>query len=270
MSTNPEQFAGIELDENLRPIVVFPKTYRFFLAHGRIGIEALSLYLHLIFTAELQHNNQVWAVDTYLRNGLAIGERKLKQLKAFLKSHGLIAYVQERDPETGRYRPKKEGGKVYIRVNYTPGGAESAQSVPIGAFTARADDRTSGSEKQIPIRNLNTFQENKDPLLAPTDRIITYLNGKTGKAFRHSPSSRKHIRARLADGASEQDCKAVIDRKVAQWIGDERWQRYLRPTTLFGPEKFESYLNEQTPTPAPGDRPKFESILPEEYADEAG
>lgn len=74
--------------------------------------------------------------------------------------------------------------------------------------------------------------------------IIDYLNTKAGTSFRsRSTDSRKHIRARYADGFTTEDFKTVIDKKVAEWKGTDM-AKYLRPSTLFG-TKFESYLNQQ-------------------------
>jgi uncharacterized phage protein (TIGR02220 family) len=53
------------------------------------------------------------------------------------------------------------------------------------------------------------------------------------------------VKARLAEGFTVDDFKAVIDKKCAEWIGDEKMEKYLRPETLFGP-KFEGYLNAKT------------------------
>lgn len=68
-----------------------------FLAHKRIGHEALGLYLHLMFTARLQETNQVKANSEYLCRGLRIGKVKLRTLKALLHKLGLIEYVQRRN-----------------------------------------------------------------------------------------------------------------------------------------------------------------------------
>lgn len=80
--------------------------------------------------------------------------------------------------------------------------------------------------------------------------IITYLNEKTGSKFRSSmESTRRHIRARLKEGFTVEDCKRVIDDRVRRWKGTEQ-EQYLRPSTLFAPSKFEGYLNA-----APKDKP---------------
>lgn len=73
--------------------------------------------------------------------------------------------------------------------------------------------------------------------------IVNYLNQKTGSNYRETtPKTRKLIEARLKEGFNEEDFKTVIDKKCAEWLGDEKMERYLRPETLFG-TKFESYLN---------------------------
>lgn len=76
---------------------------------------ALSLYMHLYYTARLQNNIQVHAKNVYLMKGLGIGETVLVRVKADLVRMGLIKYVY-----------KKENGKVkntYIKVNHIWGKA---------------------------------------------------------------------------------------------------------------------------------------------------
>lgn len=73
--------------------------------------------------------------------------------------------------------------------------------------------------------------------------IVSYLNKKAGTKYRPStPKTQALIRARESEGFSLDDFKIVIDKKCAEWIGDERMEQYLRPETLFG-TKFEAYLN---------------------------
>jgi uncharacterized phage protein (TIGR02220 family) len=246
----------VQKDENLAPILVFPATYRFFLAHDKVGREALSLYVHLIFTAELQRNHKVWATNSYLRNGLGIGEKKLRELKAFLHKYGLIQYIQEREKGTGRYLAQDDGGRVFIRVLYKageanaalpePGEANAAPLGPVGQETGRADSRPCRPETQIPkTRNRNFSQEEKPvafQLTTEANHVLDYLNEKAGKKFRHTKTSQKHILARLREGFAGDDCRVVVDRKVADWSGNPEMAEYIRPQTLFG-TKFESYLN---------------------------
>lgn len=131
------------------------------------------------------------------------------------------------------------------------------------------------SEKQTKAKKANVFSEKqtkaKKPVYAPDNdsdpdndndknnmspptsggrpayqyaEIVDYLNQKAGTRYKHSAEdTRKHIRARVNDGYTLDDFKAVIDHKVTEWKGTE-WEKFLRPSTLFG-SKFESYLNQR-------------------------
>lgn len=73
-------------------------------------------------------------------------------------------------------------------------------------------------------------------------QAVEYLNQKNGTKYRaSSKKTQACVRARVRDGFTLDDFKAVIDAKVAQWGDDEKMAEYLRPETLFG-TKFESYL----------------------------
>lgn len=76
-------------------------------------------------------------------------------------------------------------------------------------------------------------------------QIVTYLNHKTGKSFKHTTKqTRGLINARMAEGFTVDDFVRVIDNKVDEWARDPKMAAYLRPETLFG-SKFEGYLNQR-------------------------
>ena len=76
--------------------------------------------------------------------------------------------------------------------------------------------------------------------------VISYLNLKTGKNFRaNAKDTIKYINARLDDGYCLEDFKKVIDNKTSEWINDNKFSKYLRPSTLFS-AKFDEYLNQCT------------------------
>ena len=76
-------------------------------------------------------------------------------------------------------------------------------------------------------------------------KVVAYLNEKTNSNYKHNTEGTvKNINARLKEGHTLEDFKAVIDKKTKQWLNDEKMSSYLRPMTLFG-TKFESYLNEK-------------------------
>ena len=73
--------------------------------------------------------------------------------------------------------------------------------------------------------------------------IVSYLNQKAGTKYKPTtPKTKTAIKARLSEGFTVEDFKTVIDKKCAEWLGDDKMEKYLRPETLFG-TKFEGYLN---------------------------
>ena len=77
---------------------------------------------------------------------------------------------------------------------------------------------------------------------------ILYLNEKTGRKYdAKNKGNQEFIKARYSEGRTQEDFKIVIDKKVAEWLSDEKMAKYLRPETLFNRTKFESYLNEPIP-----------------------
>ena len=81
--------------------------------------------------------------------------------------------------------------------------------------------------------------------------IVEHLNKKTGAKYKVSTKKTKTlIHARLSEGFTEDDFRTVIDKKCADWLGDPKMERYLRPETLFG-TKFEGYLNEKVASKKP-------------------
>lgn len=88
------------------------------------------------------------------------------------------------------------------------------------------------------LSNSNSIiNNNKDIAIS----VLEYLNEQAGTHFKPIESNLKFINARLKD-YTEEDLKAVVDKKVADWKGGEM-QMYLRPETLFNATKFETYHN---------------------------
>jgi len=93
---------------------------------------------------------------------------------------------------------------------------------------------------------------NRDTLSGKPDleAPIKYLNEKAKRSFDPKNDSNKNfIKARYNEGRSLDDFKKVIDKKVINWLTDEKMMMYLRPSTLFNKTNFENYLNEPEPDP---------------------
>ncbi|MCY1699501.1 conserved phage C-terminal domain-containing protein [Lelliottia sp. SL45] len=84
-----------------------------------------------------------------------------------------------------------------------------------------------------------------DPEVVITDNaieVLQHLNLISGSRYQKSKTSLENIRARLREGYSVCDLKLVIDLKHEHWNGNDEQYQYMRPETLFGPKKFEGYL----------------------------
>ena len=110
-----------------------------------------------------------------------------------------------------------------------------------------------GSEKNSPN---NKVLENKiikeekykkeEKCEIPYVEIIDYLNLKTKSHYKYNTNkTRDCIKARWNEGFMLEDFKKVIDNKSKEWLGDPKYENYLRPETLFG-NKFEGYLNSKS------------------------
>lgn len=140
-----------------------------------------------------------------------------------------------------RYKPTvytEERGKLTVKDN-------GAYSLDTGCIQDgyRTDTQVNYIRDNQNIVN-NTMSGKPDRAGARIE-IITYLNQKTGKDFRHSSKATvRLIEARLNEGYAVDDFKKVIDNKVTEWKGTDQ-EQYLRPETLFSPSHFESYLNQK-------------------------
>jgi len=135
----------IRIDKDQDLLICTVGLYKLFMAHGRKGHEALSLYLHLMFTARLQETNQVKANQTYLCKGLNIGKVKLKNLKSLLRKLGLIEYVQKRDLD-GRINGQYIRVKIWRTEQIDSGGTNI---VPQGQKTISPVHHPTGARPQM-------------------------------------------------------------------------------------------------------------------------
>ena len=109
----------------------------------------------------------------------------------------------------------------------------------------------------MPNQEQEQEQEQDPPSLSPhrgtsnhfeqAREILEFLNRKASRSFRPVTTNLRLIVACLSTGATVENCKGVIARKVREWGGDAKMAKFLRPETLFAPKHFESYLGEREP-----------------------
>lgn len=136
-------------------------------------------------------------------------------------------------------------------VEYTCAPRSENQTTPgLKISLPQSENQTTPRLKIRPNNTREIDIEDKNPPISPheqedVDEVVSHLNAVTGKSFKaKSDATRKPIRARLREGYTADDCKRVIDAKVADWGRDPKMSKFLRPDTLFRASKFEAYLNE--------------------------
>lgn len=151
-----------------------------------------------------------------------------EQLKALWS---IIDYaLEDKEPDgEGMHMVVFEMAKPQIDAN-----VERKRNGSRGGRPTKVPEKPKEQKKQV------ESVKKKDP--PPYQEIIDYLNEKAGKRFKVNDKTKAHINARVNDGYTLADFRAVIEKKVAEWRGTEM-DKFLRPETLFG-TKFEGYLNQ--------------------------
>lgn len=95
----------------------------------------------------------------------------------------------------------------------------------------------------------------------PYKEIITYLNQKADRKYKHTtPKTKQLIKARWNEGFQLEEFKAAIDNQVRDWAKDSDMNKYLRPETLFG-TKFEGYLNNVSKNGGGSDGSEYDGLF---------
>lgn len=85
----------------------------------------------------------------------------------------------------------------------------------------------------------------KAELTAAAQRVLAFLNEKTGARYQPVEGNLEMMRARLREGFTEADLRGVVAKKCRDWSGDDTMAKYLRPATLFNRTKFAQYHGEK-------------------------
>ena len=128
-------------------------------------------------------------------------------------------------------------------INLSRGGW--TKCLGVGGQSVYQGNTVEGIQKEIDIKDETCLEVS---LNEKVDKVISYLNEKTGKKFRAAASKTKSlIQARINEGYNLQDFKNVVDTKIEDWLNTDS-AKYIRPETLFG-NKFDGYLNEMSAKP---------------------
>lgn len=147
-----------------------------------------------------------------------------------------FAHLSDSDPSKSD-ASKSDPSKFEASKSGQNGGFHPSESGGDPSVNSTSDP--SGKKPSCPVAS------QPDPEVAITDNailVLTHLNQVSGSRFQKSKTSLENIRARLREGYSVADLQLVIDLKHEHWSGNDEQYQYMRPETLFGPKKFEGYL----------------------------
>jgi uncharacterized phage protein (TIGR02220 family) len=111
----------------------------------------------------------------------------------------------------------------------------------LGGNPALLNQKPTTTDKQNPTPSSSSSSSYKD---IDAEGILAYLNEKAHRNYQPVKANLSLIAARLKEGATPDQCKAVIDAKASAWLGDARMVSYLRPKTLFNATNFAQYVGE--------------------------
>ena len=249
-----------------------------------VGLDAAVLIGELC-CRQAQHGPDFWATNEQLQDSTTLSERGLRNASNALVKAGFISVEKKGLPAKNHYTVNEEALVEFFRGEVESGDVNPAEccdkSLRNVGDQSLQNAATTGCETQSHIKNDSnneTIRTTKHIVRkqasaqrpapsrpwneeegAKVAEVVQALNEETGSHYRPtSKATMRHVLARLREGFTVEDCKEVIRKKSAEWVGTEM-AKYLRPETLFGP-KFEGYLNAPEDTKAKADAEWRKSI----------
>ena len=226
--------------------------YRAYVA--RFGLPGARLWTEIL--AILDRTDNYWDIHTGFDLGLLASTCESK------KAHMLACYDHLRNMKWLRvgldvsnkmfiYAPK---WAEYNKRREHDGSMKDTSREQPGTYPTPTPTPTPKKEKE---RALHCEAPEKPSASRQTAlRVLEFLNQKTGRSYRayeglngkrKPTASLELILARLKSGATEQDMRGVIARKVREWREDPKMAKFLRPATLFNRTNYDQYVGEQEP-----------------------
>ena len=193
-----------------------------------------------IRTAIAKLEKDGWLTRTQRRNGNRNASNVYRLNVAKLQA---AAFSQLSDSDTSKSDASKfDASKSDPSKSGKNGGFDPSESGGDPSVKSKQDPQVT-SKPSCPVA------AQPDPEVVITDQailVLSHLNQISGSRYQKSKTSLENIRARLREGYSVADLQLVIDLKHEHWHENDEQYQYMRPETLFGPKKFESYLQSAT------------------------
>ena len=193
-----------------------------------------------IRTAIAKLEKDGWLTRTQRRNGNRNASNVYRLNVAKLQA---AAFSQLSDSDTSKSDASNfDASKTDPSKSGKKGGFDPSESGGDPSVKSKQDPQVT-SKPSCPVA------AQPDPEVVITDQailVLSHLNQISGSRYQKSKTSLENIRARLREGYSVADLQLVIDLKHEHLHENDEQYQYMRPETLFGPKKFESYLQSAT------------------------
>lgn len=201
----------------------------------RAGFWGHVVYLHALRVAGRGYRDGViperYLETRFMAAELGINERDADCLPRLAAGCGACV-------DSGLLAP--EDPSAFRIVGWT--GAEAFVFSPTRAEKKRNEKKRKGNEIETKPQRAGAWSRELKEALPVTERVLEKLNAKAGTRFRPGRTHVARIARLLAEGYSEEQIRAVVWWQCKQWLPREDMRPYLRPSTLFGPEKFADYV----------------------------
>ncbi|CAL63141.1 Hypothetical protein HEAR3032 [Herminiimonas arsenicoxydans] len=114
----------------------------------------------------------------------------------------------------------------------------------LGGNPALLNQKQTTGDKQNPTPSSSSSSSSSTTVNKDAAQILGHLNQQSGRAYQAVQANLNLILARLKEGATPDQCKAVVDAKVKEWVNDPKMVKYLRPKTIFNATNFAQYVGE--------------------------
>jgi len=189
------------------------------------------------------------SIATLARKISASPSQARRIIHGFIKE-GLLEVI-------GNHNGGAKGDSRHYRLHVSRIATASANATPSTRATPSTDARDGLHPCALPLALMLakpplTIKEPSCPENPDVRSVLSYLNDRAKRNYRPVKANLSLIAARLKEGATVDECRAVIDAKVAEWASDPKWSKYLRPETLFNARKFAQYVGELDSNPTDG------------------
>lgn len=217
-------------------------------------------------TALCNYKGFCWASNSYFAELYGVEKKTVSRWISLLEKCGYIKtelkYKENSQEIENRYifivdpLHEKTDTPIHKKVDTpTPKKVEDNNTVINNTTSLLSKDNNKVINKNIVGETPTSSKNTKKPLQLfnkpyitsssknEVEEVIEYLNKITGKNYKtQTASTNKLILARLNEGYTVEDMKKVIEHRWKLWKGTDI-EQYVRPSTLFRPSNFESYVN---------------------------